>query len=79
VKSLGIDVQKLILDILVFLASAMIVVSIGGDVLKIGSAGFMALLSWSVELAYIVKLRSRADRFVAGSSAGSPLRGRLKR
>ena len=79
VESRGIAVRQLILGLLVFLISGMIVSDINDWNLKLAGAGFLTLLSWGVDLAYIIQVRMATDRFVAEELGKETLQRTLKK
>ncbi len=79
VESRGIAVRQLILGLLVFLISGMVVADIGDWTLKLAGAAFLTLLSWGVDLAYIIQVRTATDRFVAEELGKETLQRTLKK
>ncbi|ASA77752.1 hypothetical protein [Thermococcus sp. 5-4] len=79
VESRGIAVRQLILGLIVFLISGMVVADIGDWNLKLAGAAFLTLLSWGVDLAYIIQVRMATDQFVAGELGKETLQRTLKK
>ncbi|ASJ04835.1 hypothetical protein [Thermococcus barossii] len=79
VESRGIAVRQLILGLIVFLISGMIVADIDDWNLKLAGAGFLTLLSWGVDLAYIIQIRTATDKFVANELGKETLQRTLEK
>jgi hypothetical protein len=79
VESRGIAVRQLILGLIVFLLSGMIVADIDDWNLKLAGAGFLTLLSWGVDLAYIIQIRTATDQFVANELGKETLQRTLEK
>ncbi|NJE10627.1 hypothetical protein [Thermococcus sp. MAR1] len=79
VESRGIAVRQMILGLLVFLVSGMIVAGIDDWNLKLASAAFLTLLSWGIDLAYIIQVRMATDKFVAKELGKETLQRTLRK